>query len=72
MKFILASQSPRRYELLKSAGYDFEVVPATSEEKIDKNLPVEEVPKALALHKAKEVFEKTDKTILAADTNVRS
>ena len=70
MKFILASQSPRRYELLKSAGYDFEVVPAISEEKIDKNLPVEEVPKALALHKAKEVFEKTGKITLAADTIV--
>ena len=37
---------------------------ARSEEKIDKNLPVEEVPKALALHKAKEVFEKTDKIII--------
>lgn len=70
MKFILASKSPRRYELLKSAGYDFDVFPPCGEEVVDSNLPVADVPKAIALCKAKEVFEKTGKITLAADTIV--
>lgn len=40
-KIILASQSPRRRELLEQVGIVFEVVPSTVEEKITKSDPVE-------------------------------
>ncbi len=34
MKYILASASPRRKELLTRAGFEFEVIPSSIEEKI--------------------------------------
>lgn len=40
-KIILASQSPRRRELLEQVGMKFEVIPSTVEEKITKTDPVE-------------------------------
>ena len=50
-KIILASQSPRRSELMRQAGYEFEIIASTIEEKITQtkpNLVVEE----LSLQKA--------------------
>ena len=38
-KIILASQSPRRSELMRQAGYEFEVIASTIEEKITKTIP---------------------------------
>ncbi len=68
---MLASRSPRRRELLARLGLEFEVCPATGEEKA----PGREEPPAYALRlaraKAKEVFEKNaGKAVLAADTIV--
>lgn len=53
-QIILASQSPRRKELLEQIGLEFEICPAKGEEVITKNVP-EEVAKELSLQKAKEV-----------------
>ena len=36
MKIILASNSPRRKELLHRDGYEFEVIPSTVDEILDK------------------------------------
>ena len=71
-KLILASASPRRRELLKQAGVEFEVIPAKGEEVITKQRPGE-VVEELALQKAKEVaadLEEEDLLLLAADTVV--
>ena len=38
MKYILASQSPRRRELLARTGLEFEVIPSDVDEKITKEL----------------------------------
>ncbi|MBE5959241.1 MAG: septum formation protein Maf [Lachnospiraceae bacterium] len=54
-KIILASASPRRKELLKQAGYDFDVIVSNVEEVITKSLPWE-VVEELAYQKAKDVF----------------
>ena len=70
MKFVLASKSPRRKELLEKAGYSFDIMPAEGDEVINPSLSPAEEAKALALAKAKEVFEKTGRITLAADTIV--
>ncbi|MDE6024368.1 MAG: Maf family protein [Lachnospiraceae bacterium] len=54
---ILASQSPRRRELLEQAGYIFKIIPSTVEETVTCNEP-SEVVKELAMQKARDVFEK--------------
>lgn len=53
-RIILASQSPRRKELLALAGFEFEVIPSTCEEIITSGIP-EEVVRELSLQKAKDV-----------------
>ena len=39
MKYILASASPRRKELMEQAGFRFEVIPSMVEERITKTTP---------------------------------
>ena len=56
MKYVLASASPRRQELLKLAGFTFEVIPSTIEERITKDIP-SDVVMELAHQKALDVFE---------------
>ena len=72
MKIILASQSPRRKEILKDLGYSFLVEPAKKEEIIDLSLDINQSIELLAYNKAKEVQEnhKEDCIIIAADTVV--
>ena len=53
-QIILASQSPRRKELLEQIGLDFEICPAKGEEIITKTIP-EEVVMELSKQKAEEV-----------------
>ena len=72
-RFILASSSPRRHELLKQAGFIFEVRPAHVNEDV---LP-EEDPSGyvirLARDKAREVYEQcgdSEAIVLGADTTV--
>ncbi|MBQ7446402.1 MAG: septum formation inhibitor Maf [Eubacterium sp.] len=54
-KIILASASPRRYELLTQLGLTFTVEPAQGEEKIQDHIPPEEIVKRLAYAKADEI-----------------
>ncbi len=71
-KYILASQSPRRQELLRMLGLDFEVRSKNIEETYPNNLPLTEIPIYLSQKKAKsissDVAEKA--IIIAADTIV--
>ena len=71
MKIILASNSPRRKELLTAHNIQFEVIPSNITETLDSNLtPVENVMR-LAKEKALDVYQKNQTTpILAADTIV--
>ncbi|MCG8502027.1 MAG: Maf family protein [Firmicutes bacterium] len=69
---ILASASPRRQELLKRIGLDFEVRPSTVEEKIDVNHSPEQVVKDLSFLKAKDIADKAGQNciVIGADTIV--
>ena len=70
-KIILASQSPRRKEIMETAGYDFEIIVSNAEEKIEENLTPEEVAKSLSLQKAQAVAkDNSDKIVIGADTIV--
>ena len=73
MQFILASQSPRRKQLLGEILNDFEIIPAQGEETCDDAKNCAELVEKLALMKAREVANlnvaKT-KAVLGADTVV--
>jgi septum formation protein len=73
MKLVLASQSPRRIELLRNAGFDFEIVPSS----IDEGVPMAgEVPenyvRCVARAKALDVAARSPagSLVLGADTIV--
>ena len=70
---ILASQSPRRKELLKRIIDKFEIIPSMADESVDTKNP-EEAVRQLALKKGEEVFERIDKDknilVIGADTIV--
>ena len=75
-RIILASQSPRRRELLTQIGLRFEVIPSTVEEVITSANPVE-VVQELAQQKARDVAEvagremaKDSLLVIGADTIV--
>jgi septum formation protein len=70
-RLILASKSPRRYELLKQVGLDFEVIASgVAEDFLDTESPREHVLR-LAEAKAGEVASKyPDRWVVAADTIV--
>ncbi len=71
-KIILASQSPRRKQLLEWAEIKFDIEVSAAAETYPGNLPVEEIPVFIARNKAKAVQQKlnSDSIILAADTIV--
>src|SRR5215204_1352893 len=71
-KYILASASPRRKQLLQWAEIDFEIIVAHTEETYPSNLKPEEVAIHIALKKATAVksLVGNDKIIIAADTIV--
>lgn len=70
-RFIVASASPRRKELLSNIGFSFEVIPSDADESCDGELTPVELVRELALRKAKSVFEKnTDAVVLGCDTVV--
>lgn len=72
-QIILASQSPRRKQLLEAANFDLEIVVANTDEHFPYNLSINEVPVYIAREKALAVFNKIknkSKTIIAADTIV--
>ena len=43
MKYVLASASPRRKELLRKTGISFEIMPSSKEEVITEELPADVV-----------------------------
>ena len=49
---ILASKSPRRQELLRGMGVDFEILTKETPENYPEDLPLDEVPKYLSLQKS--------------------
>ena len=59
-KFILASGSPRRRELLTMLGMEFEVIVADCDETVERELPPGELVCELAMRKARAVAEKYD------------
>ena len=72
MRIILASQSPRRRELLERMGISqFDVIPAKGEERSDPNLTPEQLVEELSRQKAAEIAaDHPDALIIAADTVV--
>ncbi len=70
-RLILASASPRRYELLSLTLLPFETYPSTLEEKMDHSLTPSRLVESLAEQKAADIFtQKPDCVILGADTIV--
>lgn len=72
MRIILASQSPRRRELLERMGISqFDVIPAKGEERSDPNLTPNQLVEELSRQKAAEIAAgHPDALIIAADTVV--
>lgn len=71
-RYILASKSPRRKDLLTQAGFTFEIEPAVGEETKEGNTPAE-IVMHLAKQKAGEIYDKhqgEDVTVIGADTIV--
>ncbi|MCB0699431.1 MAG: septum formation protein Maf [Chitinophagales bacterium] len=70
-KIVLASQSPRRKQLLEMAEIAFEIQVADIDETPPTDMPAEEVPEHLAKEKAAVIAAKNPgATIIAADTVV--
>ena len=71
-KIVLASQSPRRKQLLEWAEIDFEIIVKETEETYPELLPVTEIPVFIARNKALAVKNAMPqkRKILAADTIV--
>lgn len=70
MKLILASNSPRRRELLSKLNCVFDVMPSTCEERTNAANPVDMV-KELAIHKALDVYKQhPDSLVIGCDTVV--
>lgn len=71
-KIILASQSPRRKQLLEQIGLDFEIIPSNFEENMEGEKFSPKLIETLAYQKALEVSQRNDEQalIIAADTVV--
>lgn len=70
-KFILASNSPRRKELLSNCGFSFEVIPSECDESIAEKLTPQETVIELAKRKAMAVLaDNRDAVVLGCDTVV--
>ena len=70
-RFVLASASPRRRELLRDAGYDFSVVPSTADETLPENCPAADAVRLLAERKAQSVLlQVPGSVVLGCDTVV--
>jgi septum formation protein len=71
MRVVLASESPRRAELLRAAGFEVEIVPSGVREQRRPHEEPEAYVRRLALEKAMAAtFRKGDWPIVAADTVV--
>jgi septum formation protein len=77
MKLVLASRSPRRAEILRNAGFEFQIVPAEVDESLRPGEPAAWYVRRLAEEKARKVARQLSATsqasaavIVAADTAV--
>lgn len=70
MNLILASQSPRRRELLHMLGLQFTVQAAHADETMDPTLPPEAAVQAVSRRKAAAIQAPAEAVVLAADTVV--
>lgn len=72
MRVILASQSPRRKELLGLTNIDFEVIVSKADETLDEGLTIEQQAQRISYIKAKTVFDETkgDRIVIGSDTMV--
>ena len=71
MKIILASQSPRRKELLKNLGYDFTAVSLNTDEDYPPELKAQEITEFLAKKKSLHFGRVAENTVvITADTIV--
>lgn len=71
-KIILASGSPRRHQLMRDAGFDFEVRLKSTEEIYPDTLPAERIPEFLSCLKAAAFKDelKENELLITADTIV--
>ena len=70
-RFILASASPRRKEILESAGYTFEIIVSDADENITEELSPEKTVEELAERKAMAVLrDNEDAVVFGCDTVV--
>ena len=68
---VLASNSPRRKELLRLICTSFEIEPADVDERVEENLPLDRIPAYLARKKAAHVAKNhPDDIVLGFDTGV--
>ncbi|MGN1276523.1 MAG: Maf family protein [Floccifex sp.] len=68
---VLASQSPRRKEILSSLGYKFIICPSKGKETFDLSIPVDEALKKVTIQKSKDIQQKyNNDCIVSADTIV--
>jgi septum formation protein len=68
---ILASASPRRSELLRGLGLEFQVIPSDAKEVFNEQLTAQEISQINAYRKARAVAKKfPDTLVLGADTMV--
>ena len=72
MKIILASQSPRRKELLSLMGLDFDVMPSNTEEDMKQKVSPAKLSEILSEQKAKDIFDKTsgNRVVIGSDCMV--
>ncbi len=71
MRIILASQSPRRRELLKTIFENFEIIPSSCEEVVPNNISTQNVAEFLANLKANDIAKKyPEALVIGADTVV--
>ena len=70
-RFILASASPRRKEILQNAGFSFEIIVSDADENITESLTPSETVEELAKRKAMAVWENNkDAVVFGCDTVV--
>ena len=70
-RLILASNSPRRKELLSDLGYSFEIIPSNINEEIDLNNSIQNEIEKLSFNKALSVFkDNKDAIVIGSDSVV--
>lgn len=70
-RFIVASASPRRREILENAGYTFEIIPSDADETVEEGVSPEETVCELSRRKALSVLSANpDAVVFGCDTVV--